>query len=232
MSSTALRACAALVAIVALGAAVGTAHARNLSIRGAERGFRFTWPAFRAVIFTGVTIKTGYLTDCPVTLEGSFHTATVAKINRWLLGYVSSANVAEASCRGVIGPEEFNGGQPFPVKLRVLRETLPWHLQYLSFAGTLPGIASIRVQFVGAAFQVYELVSGGWCLYRSEAATPMPYTLTLGAGREVTTVRPDASPTPLPLFAAGALCESGGMAYSGDATVSSPSGIAISITLI
>lgn len=232
MSSTTRSVCAALAAIVALGAAVGTAQARNFSIRGAERGVRFTWPAFRAVIFTGITIRTGYLTDCPVTLEGSFHTATVAKINRWLLGYVNSASVAEASCRGVIGPEEFNGGQPFPVKLRVLRETLPWHVQYLSFAGTLPAITSTRVQFVGAAFEVYELVSRGWCLYRSGSATPMPYTLTLGAGREVTSVRPDASPTPLPLFAAGALCESGGMAYSGDGALSSPSGTRISITLI
>jgi hypothetical protein len=225
-----LRTAAMLVAVSALGAAAGTAHARNLSIRGAERGIRFTWRGFRVSM---VESNVGFATECPVTMEGSFHSTSMPKINRWLVGYVNRARVAEASCRGIIGPEEMHGGEAYPVKMQFLTESLPWHLRYASFAGTLPGITSVRIELIGPAIRVYELPSGVACLYRSEAGHPMPYTLTLGAGRDVTAVRPDASPAALPLVS-GIFCEIGdrGLSYSGDGALSSSSGTTVSISLI
>jgi len=48
--------------------------------------------------------------------------------------------------------------------------TLPWHVQYQSFAGTLPRISSVRITIVGFAFLIN--VSGVNCLYQSTQVNP------------------------------------------------------------
>jgi hypothetical protein len=49
--------------------------------------------------------------------------------------------------------------------------TLPWHVQYGGFTGTLPTITSIRTNIIGFAFRIREPF-GVTCLARSTAAEP------------------------------------------------------------
>jgi hypothetical protein len=94
---------------------------------------------------------------CRVTFEGSFHSRTFSKVARALVGYITSAIVAEAGCTGG--------------SARALPTTLPWHLQYASFTGTLPDITGIRLRVVGAGFQIQEPIVT--CLYRTSEAEPL-----------------------------------------------------------
>jgi hypothetical protein len=85
---------------------------------------------------------------CEISKSITIH-RTIAKVNGTLFGMVTSVSVR--NCRG---------GQ-----VRVLAETLPWHMSYVSFSGTLPNISTIRLQLNGVAY----LISEGFlfnCLYR------------------------------------------------------------------
>jgi hypothetical protein len=64
--------------------------------------------------------------------------------------------------------------------MTLLSETLPWHVQYSSFAGTLPNITTLNLSVLGASINVREPIFGILCLGRSAAERPM----TLGATRE------------------------------------------------
>ncbi|MFL5818093.1 MAG: hypothetical protein ACJ76L_10895 [Conexibacter sp.] len=124
---------ALLGATVALGALVGTASARNLSI--SNESIRATW--------TGMEFSNpsaGVLVRCPVTLEGSLHSRTIAKTVGSLMGYITRAIAAEGSCTGG--------------SATVRRETLPWHVTYQGFTGTLPNILTIRTAVVRPGFDV------------------------------------------------------------------------------
>jgi len=128
---------ALLCATVVLGALAGTASARIFSLVNTNTGIRATWSAMDfASPSAGVTVR------CPVTLEGSLHSRTIAKVANSLIGYITRAIVA-----GTRPP--CSGGTA-----RVLTETLPWHVTYQGFAGTLPRITSIRTTVVRPAFQV------------------------------------------------------------------------------
>lgn len=167
-----VRATALMIVAVALAVAVGTASAARLEVRGAERGFRLTWPSFQ--ILTAFN-ETAYSTFCPVTMEGSFHSATIRKILRALIGLVTRAVMAESSCRGSTG-----------VRASFLQESLPWHLRYGGFTGALPRIATIRVELGGVAVRVFEI---GWsCLFRTTSEIPVGLTFSLTEG-PVTRVR-------------------------------------------
>ncbi|HKG04736.1 MAG TPA: hypothetical protein VKB03_16305 [Conexibacter sp.] len=124
---------ALLGATVALGALVGTASARNLSI--SNQSIRATWAAME---FSNPSA--GVLVRCPVTLEGSLHSRTIAKVVNSLIGYITRAAVAEGSCVGG--------------RARVRTETLPWHVTYQGFSGTLPNILTIRTTVARPAFDV------------------------------------------------------------------------------
>lgn len=52
--------------------------------------------------------------------------------------------------------------------MRFLTATLPWHLQYDLFVGTLPNITRVKVMMAGASISTTEL--GNVCLYRSTDA--------------------------------------------------------------
>ncbi len=124
---------AALAATAILGALVGTASANNLSTN--EQGFRIVWTELNlteAIFGIGV--------HCPVTLEGSFHTPTIRKVIGSLIGYVTRAAVRNEACRGG--------------HATVLTETLPWHVTYEGFTGTLPRITSIIELLAEPAFRI------------------------------------------------------------------------------
>lgn len=122
-----------LTAAIVFSAAVGTATANRLSV--SEPRFRATWAALRLTAAEAVV-------SCPVTLEGSFHSATIRKVRNALIGHVSRASIrgSEPPCTGGTAT--------------IFQESLPWHLTYLGFVGTLPRPTAIRVLLVGARFRV------------------------------------------------------------------------------
>jgi hypothetical protein len=170
----------AAVAILLL-TAIGTASARNL--RTSQQSLTIRWASLIFESSTGATVS------CPVTLEGSFHRATLAKVMASLVGYITGARAgAPASC---------NGGE-----MTFLTGTLPWHLTYEGFTGALPTIRTVRLLLLGAALLVHWNGSST-CLARSEARNPMHLIATLGASGRVESLENEAG-TLVPL--SGALC--------------------------
>jgi hypothetical protein len=143
-----LKALLALTAAAALLASIAsTAMARNLSLSSTT--WRATYPR---VNFEGVGT-----TECPLTLEGSFYSRTITKTFWALIGHITSANLSRC-IRG---------------SATILRETLPWHLIYVSFTGTLPSISAFTASFYGggiseetpgAGINIKEPVFGIECL--------------------------------------------------------------------
>jgi hypothetical protein len=137
-----------------LAALVSSASARSLS--STSQPLRVAFREIRFETSAGNTI-------CAVTLEGSFHARTIAKTPGLLAGHVTRV-ILGACSQG---------------SATLLAESLPWHIQYASFAGTLPNITSLRANLINAAFRIREAF-GITCLARSSAAEP----LTMVANRE------------------------------------------------
>jgi len=174
---------ALLFATILLLAAVGSASARNLST--SSQTIRITWASLTFEDLFGSRLS------CPLTLEGSFHTRTVAKFARSLIGFITRAAVGT--------PAQCTNGEA-----TILTASLPWHIQYEAFTGTLPSIATVRLLLLGVAFQVHATGSFT-CLATSEARNPMHLIVTLGAGGRVTSLENEAGSI-LPLTGSGGLC--------------------------
>jgi hypothetical protein len=131
---------ATTLAVVALLATLtSTATAGRLSY--SNQTFRAT---FNAVRFYG-----GWGgSECSVTLEGSMHTRTAIKSSGALISYIN---------RAVIGSCSF-------ITASLLAASLPWHVRYASFSGTLPNITRINSTFVGMQFEIREPAFGVRCL--------------------------------------------------------------------
>ena len=141
MRKTAKLGLAALTAAAVLASAVGSASARNLSVTNGS--FRTTWaPLTFSEPFGFFTIR------CNITMEGSFHSTTIAKVIGSLIGYVTSARVQHPCTNGEAWA--WNGTERF---LRT-GNSLPWHLTYEGFTGTLPNITGVRVLLVRPKFTV------------------------------------------------------------------------------
>jgi hypothetical protein len=104
---------------------ISAASARTLSI-GPSQNFRGT---FSDLEFKALEIRD----DCHVTMEGSLHARTIAKVAGALLGYVTRVTIGQCS-----------------IGTTVLTETLPWHVRYESFSGTLPNITLLVIRQRGA----------------------------------------------------------------------------------
>lgn len=130
---------------VALVASPASAGRFSLS----DQTFRARWSS---LTFTAGETRV----SCAVTIEGSYHSRTIAKVVGSLIGYVN---------RAVLGT--CTGG-----RATVLRETLPWHITYDSFRGTLPNITEIRIRMIGASFRI-EPGFGFVCLMRTTALSPI-----------------------------------------------------------
>ena len=63
----------------------------------------------------------------------------------------------------------------------MLTATLPWHVRYTSFAGTLPNISRINTTVSGMNFNIREPTFGVECL-AANATAGLNYTRVVGGG--------------------------------------------------
>jgi len=184
---------AGLSAALLLSMAVASASANKLS--NSSRTFRIVWSSLELGSEIG-TVR------CPVTLEGSFHSATISKVTNALIGYITRGTVVTASCTG--GRATIN------------QEALPWHIRYDSFRGTLPAITGITQTLIGSKFTV-EL-GGLTCTTVTTATNPAKGISNIAASGLVTGNRADELAT-IPLRG-NFFCEIGGNgSFSGTGTV-------------
>ncbi len=148
-----------LVAVFAAAALLGicgsAASAARLSMSSQ------TWRAsFSALEFSGIfgAIR------CPVTLESSLHASTLAKTAGSLIGYVNRVAIGPCAAGSMV----------------VL--SLPWHLRYASFSGTLPTITALDATIVGMAISIREAGIGITCLFRTTAEQPVTLSVRREAG--------------------------------------------------
>jgi hypothetical protein len=121
-----------------------------------------------------------------VTVEGSFHSKTISKVSGQLIGFITTAE-APLTCFEGGEVAILNGVEPLPGG-GTATNSLPWHIRYDSFSGTLPVIAGIRIQIVGAAILMWNgLVQ---CLFKSTEGTPLYAILEVAEGR-ITAMRWD-----------------------------------------
>jgi hypothetical protein len=149
-----------LIVAVALLASFTTASARTFSQSSAT--FRATWAPMSIIDREAVeaTVR------CNVTVEGSFHARTFAKVRGSLIGYVTRAGLTACT-----------GGSA-----RFLSETLPWHVAYESFAGALPNITRLNLTLIGAGISVDPEGFPPSCLARAEAVGPIVVFGAFAAG--------------------------------------------------
>jgi hypothetical protein len=145
-----------------------TASARTFRI--SNQSIRSTW---RRLEFRGPETT---LARCPLTIEGSFHSATIAKVRGALIGYIT---------RATLGVCETG-------RATILTAGLPWHITYESFRGPLPNITRIRLLLVSMALLAEQL--GFRCLIQTTTARPASVEATIGAGGRVEGLVPDPVP--------------------------------------
>jgi hypothetical protein len=201
---------AGLAATLLMAFAVTTANANHLSV--SNQAFRVTWSLLTLSGEGGSpTIK------CPLTLEGSFHSATIAKTLGLLIGYVSRAIFgAGMACQGG--------------SATVLTNTLPWHVTYEGFSGRLPAITSVRLLLRRVAL-VEEWLSV-LCLYKENGTEQAAGEVTVEAGGNATRLVPDST-IRLPLFEGGIFCPNkGGFTGEGETFLLGSTTTRIRLTLI
>jgi hypothetical protein len=170
---------AALTAALCLGVMVDSSSARRLEV--STQRIRTITPEFSAI---GGEIRI----TCSITTEGSFHSRTISKVSGALVGYITRISIAHP-CRGG--------------EIRALTETLPWHIEYLSFTGTLPRITSMRGALVGLNIQQEAI--GITCLYRTTQEHPGIGISEINAEGQVTGGRSEEA-TQIPHFSGSMLC--------------------------
>lgn len=156
----ALRRCAATIAAFTLLAAVSSASANDLSV--SEQGFEIQW--------TPLTLQSGSEASCNLTLAGSFHARSFAKSSGSLVGHITRAS--SSGCA-----------------LTVLQETLPWHVTYLNFSGSLPRISAISLRFIGMSMRFDPPGTVPACLGTSETRSPLGGQVMLDSEGTPTGVR-------------------------------------------
>jgi hypothetical protein len=159
----------ALMTALVLAGVVSAASAQRLEV--SNQGIRVVWEGENILVFSAE----GLLTEvrCAVIAEGTLHSRIFSKVSGELIGFITRARVAHPCERnelwlltGAEGLGEAN--------------TLPWHIRYDSFAGTLPNITEVRVQLIGVGFLVRVLEVS--CLYRSSEVNPLYARFTVVPG--------------------------------------------------
>jgi hypothetical protein len=128
-----------------LAALVSTASARQYQL--SNQNFRVQ---FREILFR----LPGGLVNCQVTIEGSLHSRTLAKVVGSLIGYITEA---------ALGPCALGTAT-------ILTVTLPWHVRYAGFTGTLPNITQLLTNIIDMSFRVRNPMET--CLAVTTAAEP------------------------------------------------------------
>ncbi len=98
---------------------------------------------------------------CSLTFEGSFHYRSIVKRERALIGHITAA-IIRRPCGNGEGWTP-NGTETHP-RLGRLANTLPWHITYEGFRGTLPNITEILFLVRGFRSKVHTLFNS-ICLY-------------------------------------------------------------------
>jgi hypothetical protein len=157
-----IRALLVIAVIVVFGALTSSASAGRLSL--SSQTWRSTFSEWR---FAG-----GFGTmACALTLEGSLHSRTIAKVANALIGYITRAALGSCTQGSAI----------------ILTATLPWHVRYVGFTGTLPNIGSLITGIARFSFQIREPVFGITCLAASTDTRPTTGTYNREAGGALTT---------------------------------------------
>jgi len=178
----------ALMAAMLFASALGTASARNLEV--STETFRVTWSRleFQSSL---VTIR------CEVTLEGSFHSRTIPKIERLLIGSITRISVKEESC---------TGGRARPER------PPPWHLTYEGFTGRLPTIETIRILMQRFQFAIIAL--GTTCKYGTSTDN-ITGSAVINVASQISNIQPLAGRNIANLLEGGGLCPPNGTLASG-----------------
>jgi hypothetical protein len=183
-----------LIATTALAAAVSGASARNVSV--SNQSIRAVWSSLEL----SNTI-TSEIVRCPVTLEGSFTSATIAKVLHALIGVISRASVANPSC---------TGGHA-----TIHQETLPWRLTYVGFTGILPRITSWKLLLIRSTFEIST--ARATCTAETEEEHPATGIATTNENTgEVNNLEAEPGAR-IPLR--GGLCALGSGSFAGSAAV-------------
>jgi len=149
---------AAMTAAALLASLAGSASARNFSVT--NRNFRVTWtPLITAEPFGFFTVR------CNMTMEGSFHENTIPKVLETLMGYITRA-IASHPCTNGEG-WVWNGTEGALTGA----SSLPWHIRYAGFTGTLPSISGIRINLIRPKFSINNAVCLGTYLPSTHRAT-------------------------------------------------------------
>jgi hypothetical protein len=181
----------ALAATLLMAFAVSSASASRLSV--SNRNFRAVWNLL-TLEAAGVTMT------CPLTLEGSFHSATLAKITGALIGHISRASV-----RGE--PAECLNTATATIS------ALPWHVVYGGFQGTLPRPTGLNLSLIGLRLRFDPAGRLPGCTATSSTASPARVIANLESGGTVTGLTTDpAGEIPL---SEGFGCALYTMSYSG-----------------
>jgi len=179
------------MATMLLASALSTASARNLSISN-ER-FRVTWSRLE---FIGGSLSA----RCQVTLEGSFHSRTIPKVERLLIGSITRIDVKTESCEGI-------------ARASVARPP-PWHVTYEGFTGRLPNIETIRLLL--QRFQFNIIAFGATCRYGT-ATDNVTGSAVLNAAGEVTNLIPLRERNIANLLNGPEICPPNGTLIAGEA---------------
>jgi hypothetical protein len=221
MRTTAKLGLTALVAALVLASAIGTASARSLSV--SEQSFRST---FSSLEFASeiVTIR------CRVTLEGSFHTRTIAKTANALVGALTRVIVAHPGCTNGEAWAD-NGTEAEP--LGTAPNKLPFHLQYKSFTGTLPAITAVTLAVSRASFVTQATFFGLQCRGRyGRPEDQINAAAAREAGGAITTLTASGEARLVEQLGSSAVCPATGR-FSGTGTIVNLStGARITVTLI
>ncbi|HEX7291076.1 MAG TPA: hypothetical protein VF250_08125 [Conexibacter sp.] len=137
---------ASAAAIIAIALMCATATARNLSISNQQLRANFRELRYSGLFGTYV---------CQVTLEGSLHSRTIAKVVGQLIGYITTVRLGPCATGTAT----------------MLSETLPWHVQYRGFSGALPDITRIETDIINYSFRI-RTPEGFNCLMRSTPEQP------------------------------------------------------------
>jgi hypothetical protein len=164
---------AAFTSMLALAIAVSAASANRLSVSNQSFRTVFTPWIFQSSEEGGVQLR------CNLTLEGSFHTRTLSKTRGALIGHVTRASLN--NCSGVF--------------VTTLQASLPWHISYRSFTGTLPSITGLQIDIVGFTFLLDTALTD--CLYQSTMSAPVPATINISGGRATSVAFNESGAVPI-----------------------------------
>lgn len=168
--------CAGALAVSVL-CVVGWGAASGNRLSFSTRAIRVTWNPLDFIEGSSEAV----IASCPVTIEGSLHSNTITKTRDLLFGYVTR--------------QDFGG-------CRVLANSMPWHLVYQSFTGTLPRLSGVRLGIVGMTLE-FEFV--GTCLYRTSLEAPLSGIANIEPGGTITGLTSDMT-TAIPKTEGGVFC--------------------------